>query len=166
MEMANANLEILAIENILLNPPFEAYETNYKAQVSNTTEAINLLAIPEKEQAVIQVTGMDSLVEGNNRIAILVTAPNGFTKRKYQVEVYKRNLVEEQKYQEEQKLQQKKLEEAYKISELSTNVNQEEYKEIEGQKQKQDLVIGIVIFFAVIVVFVLFVVLKKRKKSQ
>lgn len=164
--MANANLEILAIENILLNPPFEAHETSYKAEVSNIMEAINLLAIPENEQATIQVTGMNGLEEGNNLITILVTAPNGFTKRKYQVGVYKRNLVEEQKYQEEQKLQQEKLEEAYKISELSANVNQEEKMQTEGQKQKQDLVIGIVIFFAVIVVFVLFVVLKKHKKLQ
>lgn len=163
--MANANLEILAIENILLNPPFETHETNYKAEVSNTTQAINLLAIPENEKAVTQVIGMDGLVEGNNLITILVTAPNGFTKRKYQVEVYKRNLLEEQKYQEEQKLQQEKLEEAYKINELSTNVKQQEEKtETEAQKRNQNLVIGIVIFIAVIVVFVLFIVLKKRKK--
>lgn len=163
--MANANLEILAIENILLNPPFEAYETNYKAEVSNTTGAINLLAVPENEQAVIQVTGMDSLVEGNNRITILVTAPNGFTKRKYQVEVYKRNLVEEEKYQEEQKLQEEELEEAYKISELSTNEKQEQKIKTE-EKPKQDLVIGMAILSMVIVILIIFIVLKKRKKLQ
>lgn len=163
LELANTNLEILAIENVFLNPPFDSYETNYKAEVSNTTETINLLAVPENERATVEVNRKDNLVEGNNIVTVIVTAQNGFTKKKYQVEVYKRNLEEEEKYQEEQK---EKLEQAYKISELSTNSdeNQEEIQ-TEDNEQKRNIMIWTMIILFVMIVSIVIFIYKKSKKS-
>ncbi len=127
-ETTNTNLETLALENILLNPPFETNQTNYQAEISNELESIHLLAIPENEQATVQISGNENLIEGNNQITIEVTAPNGITKRKYLVEVYKRNIEEEKNYQEERKLQKQKLEQAYEISQVSTKTKQESQK--------------------------------------
>lgn len=119
LELANTNLEILAIENVLLFPPFSNSQTNYQAQISNQQDNLHVLAIPENEQAIVSVTGKENLVVGNNFLEIVVTAPNGFSKKKYQVEVYRRNEEEEKKYQEEKQLEKEALQEAYQVEELS-----------------------------------------------
>lgn len=119
MELANTNLEILAIENVLLVPPFNSNQTNYQSQIANEQETLNVLAIPENEQAVVTITGKDNLKEGDNLLEIVVTAPNGFSKKKFQVKVYRRNEEEEKNYQEERQLQKKALEDAYEIEKTS-----------------------------------------------
>lgn len=78
LELANNNLEILAIENTLLYPPFDMTNTNYKAEISNELDNINLLAIPQNENAVVKITGKDNLKQGSNLVTIVVTAPNRF----------------------------------------------------------------------------------------
>lgn len=157
IQLANTNLEILAIENVLLNPAFDINEINYKTEVSNETTNLNVLAVPENENAHIEISGKDNLKEGNNLVKVLVVAPNGFTKKNYQIEVYRRNLEEETKYQEEQKMKNEKLEQAYKIQELSTNSeNIQIQNEGEVNKDKKQ---NNVIFWVVISIVVLGIVL-------
>lgn len=145
LESANSNLEILAIENILLNPPFSAFETNYRAEVSNDTQEVNVFAVAENEEAVVEVIGKDNLKEGNNIVTVQVTAPNGFTKKKYQVVVYKRNPEEESQYQQEQAKRKEELENAYKIEETSLDINkvQEERTKKQGNKYQWIVVLMI-----------------------
>ncbi len=166
LELANTNLEILAIENVLLEPPFDSSEMNYKTQVSNTTENINLLAVPENEQASVEVIGKDDLKEGKNLVVVMVTAPNGFTKKKYQVEVYRRNLEEEKIYQQEQAEQKNKLEDAYKIQELSSDiVGMQEQATTKQSIKYQNIAIWIVL--AIMIAFVIIgVIWKKRYKKH
>lgn len=78
LELANTNLEILAIENTLLNPPFDITETNYKTEISNEVEAIKILSVPQNEKAVVKISGKDNLKQGNNLVTVEVTAPNRF----------------------------------------------------------------------------------------
>lgn len=78
LELANTNLEILAIENALLNPPFDAIETNYKTEISNEVENIKILAVPQNEKAVVKISGKDNLKQGNNLVTVEVIAPNRF----------------------------------------------------------------------------------------
>lgn len=78
LELANNNLEILAIENTLLYPPFDMANTNYKAEVSSKLDSINILAIPQNESGVVKINGNSNLKQGNNLITIEVTAPNRF----------------------------------------------------------------------------------------
>lgn len=167
VELANTNLEILAIENVLLNPPFDVNETNYKVEVSNNTESINIFAVPENEQATVEISGRDNLVEGNNLVSITVTAPDGFTKKKYQVEVYRRNTEEEKKYLEEQNLKKEMLEHAYEIVNLSTN-GKEEKKEDEIKENKSNannlVVWSMVIVIAIMVLTGVFFYLKHKKR--
>ena len=74
----------------------------YNTIVTNTTENLNILAIPEKQTANVQISGGSNLVYGNNEILINVIAENGYTKKEYKVNVYRRN-EEEQKLADEQK---------------------------------------------------------------
>lgn len=155
LELANTNLEILAIDNFLLNPPFDVSETSYRTEVSNEIDSINVLAVPENENAIIDIIRKDHLQIGDNLVIITVTAPNKITKKKYMVEVYKRNIEEEKKYQEEKREEIKKVEQAYKIEELNSDAgeNKSENK-LEQKRQNKNvfvLIIGILLF--VIIVF-------------
>ena len=162
LELANTNLEMLAIEKVLLNPPFDNSETNYKAEVSYDTESIHLLAVPENEQASVQVTGKENLKEGHNLVNILVTAPNGFTKKNYQIDVYRRNLQEEEMYQEQQEENRDKLEEAYQIQELSGNIDEVQEQATEGQSKKYENIAVWVVVASVMAFVILWGIWKKR----
>lgn len=161
LELANTNLEILAIENTLLNPPFEANITNYTTQVSNNVVDLNILAVPEDEKATIQIIGKEDIKEGNNQIKIIVTAANGFTKREYEVIVYKRNQEEEKKQQEEQAKLENDLKEAYQI-EQTTLKTPEETSQEEIQKQNA---LGIILLMIGITLMISLGIFYKRKKD-
>lgn len=60
-ERVNANLEVLAIENELLEPNFEPDVTKYKLEVSNEVTRLNIFAVPEKEDSKIEIKGAYSL---------------------------------------------------------------------------------------------------------
>lgn len=166
IELANTNLEILAIENVLLNPPFDVNETNYKVEISNETENINLLAVQENEQATVEVIGKDNLVEGKNLVSVIVTAPNGFTKKKYQVEVYKRNAEEEAKFLEEQNLKKEMLDHAYEIADLSATGEEKQGEESKKENDKNNLaIVSIAIGFGIVVLIGIFFYLRYKKSN-
>lgn len=165
-ETANANLEILAVENALLTPPFDAVHTDYKLEVPYETKSLNIFAVPENENASVEIIGKDDIKEGKNEVKIIVKAQNGFTKKNYKIEVNRRNLEEEKKYQEEQSKQKEELENAYKLEKISATVN--ETQETSNQKQSKNSkniaiwIIGIVIVTLAIIVLAL--KMRKRKK--
>ncbi len=78
LALANTNLEILAIENVLLSPPFDPNETNYIAEVAKGMNDLNIFAVPENEKATVQISGGKNLKEGNNTVTVVVTAANRF----------------------------------------------------------------------------------------
>lgn len=163
-ENANTNLEILAIENILLNPPFDAIQTEYKAEIPNSAKSLNIFAVPENEKASVEIIGKDDLKEGKNIVTVIVKSENGKNEKKYIVEVNRRNEEAEKEYQEEQSKQVEKLENAYNIEKTSTSVNIE--KETTYQnfgKEKKDIEIWIIeILIAILIVS--FAIWKKKKK--
>lgn len=150
--LANSNLEILAIENILLNPPFDASITKYKAEVSNSTKDLNIFAVPEYETASVKIDGGTNLKEGKNTVTVTVTATNGLSIKKYTIEVYKRNEEEQIEYNEEQNKQAEKLEEAYEIEKTSTKYA-EEIKEQDNIESKGSSV-WIVIIIGILIVLI------------
>ena len=175
LEAANTNLETLAIENYLLYPAFDNTVTNYNVEVGNNTEQINLLAIPEDEEATVEINKNDTLQEGNNTIKITVTARNGFTKKEYNINVYKRNSEEEAKYQEEQKNNQEKLNQIYEVQKTSNEEeNKEQEKEqqeeiennkIKGTEERNQLVSFFVLIAIVLILASVSILLEKRKNK-
>ena len=176
IEAANTNLETLAIENYLLFPAFDNTVTNYNVEVGNNTEQINLLAIPEDEQATVEINKNDTLQEGNNTIKIIVTARNDYTTKEYNINVYKRNSEEEAKYQEEQKENQEKLNQIYEIQRTSSEqeqngeqekVQQEEIEnnEQEGKEERNQLVSFFVLIAMVLILASVSILLEKRKNK-
>lgn len=56
INLSNSNLEILAIEGGLLDPPFNSNITEYSLEVDNNIKNLNILAVPENENARIEVS--------------------------------------------------------------------------------------------------------------
>lgn len=156
LEAANTNLEILAIENALLTPPFDVNETRYKTEVSKDTENLNIFAVPENENAKVEIEGGANLKEGDNLVTVVVTAANGFSTKKYQVEVHKRTEEEQTQYEQEQSEQAEKVEEAYEIEKLSGI--EDEYGEEEKEKEQEEAAKNTAIWCTVIVVVILIIV--------
>lgn len=134
---ANADLETLAIENYVLTPEFDTNETNYTVNVSNNTNNLNILAIASDMNAKVNVTGNTNLKYGNNKVVITVTAENGITLKKYNINAYKRNDNEQADYEKER---QETIEQANAVLEqMSTedlHVNDEEIETNEVKRQR------------------------------
>lgn len=154
---ANTNLEILAVENVLLNPPFEPNITQYNVNISNQLSNLNIFAVPEDPNATVQINGNSNLNEGNNLITITVTAQNGFSKKLYVLDVYKRNYNEEIIFKNEQEDNIHKLEEIYQLEKTSENSNIliNENKDNDNKKfNKQKSIFAIGFLFSIIVIIV------------
>ncbi len=169
IEDANTNLETLAIKDVLLYPSFDNSVTNYNVEVSNDTYNITLLAIPEDEEASVDIVKSDVLQEGNNEIKITVTAKNNYTKKDYIINVYKRNYDEEIEYQEEQKKNQESLNnilEKTSTTIQSNDYNKQEYNEKQNETRNNIFyIIGIILFFTIILLINKKLKNKKRKSK-
>ena len=159
----------MAIKDVLLYPSFDNSVTNYNVEVSNDTYNITLLAIPEDEEASIDIVKSDVLQEGNNEIKITVTAKNNYTKKDYIINVYKRNDAEEIEYQEEQKKNQESLNnilEKTSTTIQSNDYNKQEYNEKQNETRNNIFyIIGIILFFTIILLINKKLKNKKRKSK-
>ena len=109
IDAANANLETLAIREGTLTPEFSNNMTQYQVEIPNGIENINILAIPQIENATVKILGNDKINVGDNKIQVIVTAENGTTIKKYYINVHRRSETEETEYHIEEELQAKKL---------------------------------------------------------
>lgn len=167
VEDANANLETLAIENVLLEPIFDTNILNYKANVSNNIENLNIFAVPENTNGKVEIEGGSELKEGTNIVNIKVTAPNGFSFRNYQVIIHKRTLEEDEKYQEEQEASAKKLSTILEEQENDENIKEENNKEEAEENKKNDVIKKVIIVIGLmIIVTTEIIVIKKRKAKR
>ena len=167
VEDANANLETLAIENVLLEPIFDTNILNYKANVSNNIENLNIFAVPENTNGKAEIEGGSNLKEGTNIVNIKVTAPNGFSFRNYQVIIHRRTLEEDDKYQEEQEASAKKLSTILEEQENDENIEEENNKEEAEENKRKDVIKKVIIVIGLmIIVTTEIIVIKKRKTKR
>ncbi len=166
LEKANTNLETLAIENVTIEPEFTNDIYQYNVIVSNTTENLNILAIPERQNAKVEVTGGKNLQYGNNTVNIQVVAENGYTIKQYTVNVYRRNEEEQKIADEEQKIN---------IQKLNAILEEQEEGEKE-EKQSEDSFIEniqnnlwfviIYIIFSILIIILVVYRIKKEKMGE
>lgn len=167
IELANANLENLAIENSILSPEFNENILEYKTEVSSTTENLNILAIPQKINAKVEINGGKNLKYGNNEIIINVIAENGYTSKKYKVNVYRRNEQEQLKAEEEKK---KELEELEQILQKNNNENVKlSIEEIEGnienlEKEEIKSNLFLIAIITIVLAIGIFIAINRKNK--
>lgn len=171
IEKANANLETLAIRQATLNPEFDNNITQYKAEIANNVNKIDILAISEKQNASVKIVGNDEMKIGANKIEITVTAEDGITDKKYVLEVYRRNEEEEKQFEENQKIEAERLavilEETQNNNEQNATEENNNKNEInkENEELKKDIHIGIwIIVGVIIIVGIAFYFRIKRRK--
>lgn len=109
IELANTNLETLAVEDAILYPAFDTNITEYEIEVSNSTTELNILAIPEKMNSTVSIDRKESLKIGDNIITIDVLAENKITSRKYIIKVHRRSEAEELQNEQEINSQAERL---------------------------------------------------------
>lgn len=170
LEKANANLETLAIENVMIEPEFANDIYQYHTIVSNTTENLNILAIPERQNAKVEVFGGENLQYGNNVVNIQVTAENRYTIKQYRVNVYRRSEEEQKIADEEQQLNIQKLNAILEEKEGEEEQNASNKSIIENIEENLWFVIIYIIFSIAIIVVVIYRIKKekmdKNKKSM
>lgn len=162
---ANANLETLAIQNYTLEPEFQNSITNYYAEVANTETLVNILAIAEDSSANVKIEGNNDLKYGSNNVVVTVTARDGITEKKYNIEIYKRNDEEENVYKEEIKENNEEVNmllEEKSIETAESKENQAEDNEVNG---KSKVIVIVVIILAIIVIGVALIIVRKKKKK-
>ena len=151
VEASNTNLETLAIENVLLYPVFDNNITNYDTEVSKDVEKLNILAIPENENAKTEIIGNNNLKEGKNLIKVIITAQDGITKKEININVYKRNSKEEDNYLEKQRQNKQKLENTYETQKVVAQNTQSNRIDKQESKEKRNTLIIICIFIIFII---------------
>ena len=166
VEDANANLETLAIENVLLEPIFDTNILNYKANVSNNIENLNIFAVPENTNGKAEIEGGSNLKEGTNKVNIKVTAPNGFSFRNYQVIIHRRTLEEDDKYQEEQEASAKKLSTILEEQENDENIEEENNKEEAEENKRNDVIKKVIIVIGLIIIVTTEIIIIKKRKAK
>ena len=162
IDLANANLETLAIREGTLTPEFSNNITEYQVEIPNSIENINILAIPQIENATVKILGNDKINVGDNKIQVIVTAENGTTIKKYYINVHRRSEEEETEHHIEEELQAKKL------SSIMQEDNIEEKIENNNQVDETSNInsILIIIGLAVIIAIVSYVVYKYKVKNK
>lgn len=167
IEDANANLETLAIENVLLEPSFDTNTLNYKVSVSNNVENLNIFAVPENTNGKVEIEGGSNLKEGTNIVNIKVTAPNGFSFRNYQVIVHKRTLEEDEEYKEEQEVSAKKLSTILEEQKNKENTKEEKNNKKEAEENKRnDVIKKVIITIGLIIIVISEIIVIKRRKMK
>lgn len=160
LSVNNTNLEVLAVQNVLLNPPFDANVTNYNIEVSNQTTSLNIFAASENENASIEIVGKDDLKQGENLIKVIVTAQDGVSKKVYEINAYKRNEQEEAEYLKGQEENKKKLEEIYKAQRTSN-----EQTDV-PQKSKSTIIYVLIIIISVVLIAIIIYFIKRKQNKK
>ncbi len=144
LDLANASLETLAIRQADLNPLFDSNITKYNLEIANNIDKIDILAIPQRENAKVNIIGNGEMKVGDNKIEIDVTAQNGTTHKKYEITVHRRNNEEETKSKEEKEVQAERL--SAIMQEENTKINNNEVE----RKNKNTILIASVIIALII----------------
>ena len=162
-EAANANLEMLAIENVTLEPLFDTNILNYKANVSNDFTDLNVLAVPENVNGKIEIQGNRNLKIGDNTVIVNVTAPNNITIKKYEIIVHKRTEEEDKNFEEEQKVN------AERLNSILDEQNQDEINGNENNNKVNKYVVNSIYIILGIIVsigIISWIIVKLKKKSK
>ena len=162
---ANTNLETLAIENYTLEPEFQNNITNYYVEVSNTENLLNILALAEDSNAKVKIQGNNELKYGSNTIVVTVTARDGITEKKYNIEVYKRNDEEESEYNKEIEENNEEVNRLLEEKSIAIVENNEDQENDNEANNKNKVIMIVVIIVAIIVIGVVVIIVRKKRKK-
>ena len=148
-EKANANLKSLEIKDIQLNPQFNEKDIDYLVEYEGYIEHLDIVAVPEDENATVEILDNSDFSSTLHIVTIKVTAEDGITTKEYKLTAKKAGeSVEDPSGLEEYEadLEQAKQEQKGNISYYTASA------------------IGFLIL--VVIVIVLIMIAKKGKKKE
>ena len=135
-------------------------------------ENVNVLAIPEKINAKVNIRKSNKLEIGDNVVEIIVTAEDNITKKKYIVTVHRRNNEEEEKTEEHREVQAEKLstilQQNNNINDNSGEIREETNNKTPINEEKRNKNENIYVYISagiVIAIIIIFILYKKRKNK-
>ena len=167
-ELANSNLENLAVRETMLYPPFDPNITQYEIELSKDIEKVDILAIPQKANATVTIKGNDTLKVGDNTITINVLAEDKMTSKQYIIKAHRRNEEEEIEAKEEQDKQTEQLAAILSEETEEKDRGKEEIKEEHKQKETKIKVVDVITWGLVVLVIIGFTIgffVAKRKNK-
>ena len=164
IDAANANLETLAIREGTLNPEFSNDMTEYQVEIPNSMENINILAIPQRENATVKILGNDKMNIGDNSIQVIVTAKNGTTIKKYYINVHRRSEEEETEHHIEEELQAKKLSSIMQEDNIEEKI--ENNNQVEETKLNNTNIVLIIVVAIILIAIVTFLIYKYKFRKK
>lgn len=163
IEKANANLETLAIRQGTLIPEFSNVDyTDYRVEINNNVETIDILAIPQNQNAKVTIQKDDVMQIGDNEILINVTGEDGITNKKYGITVHRRSEEEQKEFEEEQQNQKQKVEKIIAtVNNISGNNNEiTQENTVDKIEEKNNIII--IIIACVLVALIIFMIIKNK----
>lgn len=159
LELANANLETLAVRQGTLEPEFDSNMTVYKVEIANNIDKIDILAIPQRENATVKVIGNGDIQVGDNKIEVVVLAENGTTSKKYEMIVHRRTEEEELINEEERVYQAERLSAILEEQENEDDIAQEDKSNAE-----KNIIISLILMVVIIIIAII-IIYKYNRKS-
>lgn len=101
-EKNTIGLAKLEIENLELDPEFNSDVYEYKSTLKENLNKLDIIAIPAKEDANIEITGNENLQEGENIITVIVKGVDEAETVAYQITVNKEPETQVAKVEEPQ----------------------------------------------------------------
>lgn len=85
----NAKLSALSIENLTISPEFSSENKLYSANLIGDISEIKVNYLVQEPNSTVAIIGDKELKDGNNRVSVQVTAPDGFTVMEYVINIKK-----------------------------------------------------------------------------
>lgn len=148
---ANANLKEIKIKNVELAPAFDKNVINYAFEYPESLEQLEIEAMPEDEEAKVEIIGNEKLKEVTQTIEIKVTAKDGQTIKTYYLIAKKAEREVENPEGNEPTLEEN---------------NKELKEQDEMKKQKSNVVFYSIIGIVVIVILASLIRGRLKKKNE
>ena len=143
----NANLKSLVIANTELAPTFDSNNINYAVEYPKDLEQLEIEAVPEDEEATVNIIGNEDLTEITQTIEVQVTAQDGQTQKTYYVIAKKAGMEVE--------------------SPEGEDISQEDGNTKENTSENIPLkVIGILIIIIIVIIAIIVILRKAKKKKE
>lgn len=143
----NANLKSLVIANTELAPTFDSNNINYAVEYPKDLEQLEIEAVPEDEEATVNIIGNEDLTEITQTIEVQVTAQDGQTQKTYYVIAKKAGMEVE--------------------SPEGEDISQEDGNTKENTSENIPLkVIGILIIIIIVIIAIIVILRKAKNKKE
>lgn len=148
-EKANANLKTLEVKGIQLNPTFNDKDIHYLVEYEGYIESLDIIAIPQNQNAKIEILDNNNFSSTLHIVTIKVTAEDGVTTKEYKLTAKKAG---------------ESVEDPSGLEDYEADLEQAK-KEEQKQNHQYYVIWGGVVFLVLVGIMVLIVIAKKGKKK-